>query len=75
MCGTWHVIFISPQNDGQTKIVNKSLKHYLTSFAGDRSKEWVEWLTLTEFWINTNYHTVTKLLPLKKCIVSLSQGY
>ncbi|XP_030936610.1 uncharacterized protein LOC115961836 [Quercus lobata] len=32
-----------PQTDGQTEVVNKSLEHYLRSFAGDRPQEWVEW--------------------------------
>lgn len=35
-----------PQPDGQTKVVNKSLKQYLRSFAGNKPKQWVEWLPL-----------------------------
>ena len=50
-----------PQIDGQTKVVNKRLEHYLRSFSADRPSEWFDWLYLAEFWFNTNYHTATKL--------------
>ena len=30
-----------PQTDGQTKVVNKSLKHYLRAFAADKPTTWV----------------------------------
>ena len=49
-----------PQTDGPTKVVNKSLEHYLRSFSADRPSEWCDWLYLAEFWFNTNYHTATK---------------
>ena len=53
-----------PQIDGQTEVVNKSLKHYLRSFLNDKYTEWSEWLFLVEYWFNTNYHnTTTKLTP------------
>ena len=52
-----------PQFDGQTEVVNKSLEQYLRAFAGDKPKQWVEWLPLAEFWFNTNYHTASKLTP------------
>ena len=52
-----------PQTDGQTEVVNKSLKHYLRSFSADRPTEWAEWLYLAEFWFNTIYHTTTKMTP------------
>ena len=54
-----------PQTDGQTKVVNKSLEHYLRSFSADRPSEWYDWLYLAEFWFNTNYHTATKLTPFE----------
>ena len=38
-----------PQSYGQTKVVNKSLEHYLRAFAADRPSTWVEWLPLVEF--------------------------
>ena len=31
-----------PQSDGQTKVVNKSLEHYLREFAADKPSLWVE---------------------------------
>ena len=52
-----------PQTDGQTKVVNKSLEHYLRAFAIDRPQSWVEWLSLVEFWFNTNFHVSLKMTP------------
>ena len=60
MSTTYH-----PQTDGQTKVVNKSLEHYLRSFFANRPSEWCDWLYLVEFWFNTNYHTATKLTPFE----------
>ena len=54
-----------PQSDGQTKVVNKSLEHYLRAFAVDRPSTWVEWLPLAEFWFNTNFHTSIKMTPFE----------
>ena len=53
------------QIDGQTKVVNKSLKHYLRAFTADKPAIWVEWLTLAEFQYNTNFHTSLKLTPFE----------
>ena len=38
-----------PQTDGQTKVVNKSLEHYLRAFAANKPQSWVDWLPLVEF--------------------------
>lgn len=53
------------QIDGQTEIVNKNLEQYLKAFASDRPHRWAEWLSLAEFWFNTNFHTALKLSPLE----------
>lgn len=54
-----------PQSDGQTKVVNKSLEHYLRAFVADGPKTWAEWLPLENFWFNTNFHTSIKLTPFE----------
>ena len=58
MSSTYH-----PQSDGQTKVVNKSLEHYLKAFVADKPQSWVEWLPLAEFWFNTNFHVSLKMTP------------
>nr|GFA36112.1 reverse transcriptase [Tanacetum cinerariifolium] len=52
-----------PQTDGQTELINRSLGCYLRCMVGEKPKEWVKWLPLTEFWCNINYHTSTKTTP------------
>ena len=54
-----------PQTDGQTKVVNKSLEHYLRAFVADRPQSWVEWLPLAKFWFNTNFHVSFKMTPFE----------
>lgn len=54
-----------PPIDGQTKVFNKSLEHYLRAFATDRPTTWVEWLPLAEFWFNTNFHVSIKMTPFE----------
>lgn len=52
-----------PQTDGQTEAVNKCLEGYLRCMCGDRPKEWIYWLSLAEWWYNTNFHSSTHLTP------------
>jgi len=55
-----------PQTDGQTEVVNKSLEHYLRSFAGDRPQEWVEWLPLRLCMELVHLDCLTMFLALPK---------
>ena len=52
-----------PQSDGQTEIVNKCLEGYLRCFVSDKQTQWVKWLSLTERWYNTSFHTAAKMTP------------
>lgn len=54
-----------PQTDGQTMVVNRSLEQYLRAFSYDKPTKWVAWLTMAEFWFNTNFHTATKFTPFE----------
>ena len=56
-----------PQMDGQTKVVNWCLECYLRCMSGQypQSQRWSNWLSLTEFWYNTNYHTFLELTPFQ----------
>lgn len=53
------------QSDGQTEIFNKRLEEFLQCFTGDKAKHWHQWLTLAEWWFNTNFHSSTKATPYK----------
>lgn len=52
-----------PQSDGQTEIVNKCLENYLRCMCGDCPKQWVNWLSLAEWWYNSSYHSSIKTTP------------
>lgn len=38
------------QSGEQLEIVNRCLENYLRCFAGTKLKEWLKWLSLTEWW-------------------------
>ena len=52
-----------PQSDGQTKVVNRCLETYLSCMVSDRPKEWVKWISFTEWWFNTTFHNATYTTP------------
>nr|GEW21989.1 retrotransposable element Tf2 [Tanacetum cinerariifolium] len=54
-----------PQTNGQTEVVNRTLKQYLRCFTGDRPKKWNEWLPWAEYNYNTSIHTSTKMMPFQ----------
>lgn len=51
MSSTYH-----PQTDGQTKRVNQCLETFLRCFIHACPSQWIHWLSLAEFWYNTNFH-------------------
>lgn len=54
-----------PQTDGQTERVNQCLESYLRSMTFQEPREWMDWLTLAEWWYNTSYHTSLKITPFQ----------
>jgi len=45
-----------PETDGQTERVNQSIECYLRYFISAHPKDWSKWLSLCEFWYNSNWH-------------------
>jgi hypothetical protein len=45
-----------PETDGQTERVNQSIECYLRCFISAHPQHWSKWLSLCEFWYNTNWH-------------------
>ncbi|KAJ0565851.1 putative nucleotidyltransferase, Ribonuclease H [Helianthus annuus] len=54
-----------PQSDGQTEVVNRCVETYLRCMTMERPSSWMKWLSLAEFWYNTNYHTATHKTPFQ----------
>nr|ADB85304.1 putative retrotransposon protein [Phyllostachys edulis] len=54
-----------PQTDRQTERVNQCLEAYLRSMTFQEPREWMNWLTLAEWWYNTTYHTSLKVTPFQ----------
>jgi hypothetical protein len=59
-CTTCH-----PQNDGQTKDVNRMLSTMLRVVLKKNIKMWEEWLPHIEFANNHSLHSTTKMCPFK----------
>jgi hypothetical protein len=54
-----------PQFDGQSEVANKVFAMYLHCFAGDRSRQWLQWLPWTEYCYNTSFHSSLHSTPFK----------
>lgn len=52
-----------PQMDGQIEVVNRCLEKHLRCMTRERPWEWMKWLSLAEWWYNTNYHSFIKATP------------
>lgn len=52
-----------PQTDGQPEVVNKCIETYLRCMCFDNPSQWSKWISLAEWWYNTNYHTATRHTP------------
>ncbi|GJV06218.1 retrotransposable element Tf2 [Tanacetum coccineum] len=51
------------KSDGQTEVVNRCLECYLRCMTGEQPRQWVKWLSLAEWWYNTNFHTSIHTTP------------
>lgn len=45
-----------PETNGQTEIVNKTIKQYLRATIHNNPKGWVELLPWAELWYNSSFH-------------------
>ncbi|KAL0350215.1 UNVERIFIED_CONTAM: Transposon Ty3-G Gag-Pol polyprotein [Sesamum radiatum] len=54
-----------PQTDGQTERINQCLENYLRCMCHQQPKKWAQWITLAEFWFNTNFHSGLKATPFQ----------
>jgi hypothetical protein len=54
-----------PQTDGQTEVINRCLQTYLRCFVSLRPKDWMQFLTLAEYWHNTNVNSSTGYTPFE----------
>lgn len=54
-----------PQSDGQTERVNQCIETYLRCFVHACPRKWSHWLSVAEFWYNTNYHSSVDCSPFE----------
>lgn len=54
-----------PQSDGQTERVNQCIETYLRCFVHACPKKCCHWLSVAEFWYNTNYHSAIGRSPFE----------
>ncbi len=54
-----------PETDGQTERVNKCLETYLRCMCFQHPQRWAKYLSLAEWWYNTNYHASLGTTPYR----------
>lgn len=54
-----------PQTDGQSERVNRCLETYLRCMTHMKPNKWVRWLSMAEWWYNTNYHQSIRMTPFE----------
>ncbi|KAJ0817688.1 putative nucleotidyltransferase, Ribonuclease H, protein kinase RLK-Pelle-RLCK-VIIa-2 family [Helianthus annuus] len=54
-----------PQSDGQTEVVNRCIEAYLRAMTLSTSTPWLKWLSLAEWWYNTNFHSTIQTTPFQ----------
>lgn len=54
-----------PETDGQTERVNHSVECYLRCFISAHPQHWAKWISLCEFWYNTNWHSSLGQTPFE----------
>ena len=54
-----------PETDGQTERVNQCLETYLRCLCFTKPRSWSRWLSLAQWWYNTNFHTAHKRTPFE----------
>jgi hypothetical protein len=54
-----------PETDGQTERVNQSIECYLRCFISAHPQHCSKWISLCEFWYNTNWHSSLGKTPFE----------
>ena len=54
-----------PETDGQTERVNQQVECYLRCYISAHPNQWSKWLSLCEFWYNSNWHSALDKSPFE----------
>lgn len=54
-----------PQTDGKTERVNQEIEQYLRTYCSYRQDDWVKWLPIAEFALNSRVHSSTGRAPFE----------
>jgi hypothetical protein len=54
-----------PQTDGQTERLNQCMETYLRCMTQACPTKWAKWLSLSEFWYNTTFHSAIGKSPFE----------
>ena len=53
------------ETNGQIERVNQQVECFLRCFISDHPSKWSKWLSLCEFWYNTNWHSALNKSPFE----------
>jgi transposase InsO family protein len=54
-----------PQSDGQVERVNQCVECYLRCMCSAYPKKWARWLSMAEWWYNSNFHSALNTSPFR----------
>lgn len=54
-----------PQTDGKTEHANQEIEQYLHTYCSFRQEDWVKWLPMAKFVLNSRVHSSTGRAPFE----------
>jgi hypothetical protein len=63
-----------PQTDGQSERINQTLETYLWIFCNEQQNDWVKWIPMAQYVMNSRPSHITKVPPYEILIREIPKG-